>query len=105
MKREKLESATIILGKRVVVDDLKIIEGIGPKIEELLQTDGITTWQKLGETSAEQIKEILTRAGERFVMYDPTTWPRQAALAHESKWDELRAWQDQLEGGKLPETL
>ena len=75
-----------------MVDDLKIIKGIGPKIEELLHTDGITTWQKLGETSAEEIKEILTRAGERFVMHDPTTWPRQA-LDHESKWDELRAWQ------------
>jgi predicted flap endonuclease-1-like 5' DNA nuclease len=104
-KREKNEVATATLGKRVVQDDLKIIEGIGPKIEELLQADGITTWQKLSEATAEQIKGILTRAGERFVMHDPTTWPRQAALAHESKWEDLRTWQDQLDGGKLPEAV
>jgi hypothetical protein len=61
--------------------------------------------KKLGETSAEEVKEILTRAGERFVMHDPTTWPRQAALDHKSKWDELRAWQDQLDGSKFPKTV
>ena len=102
-KPQKNTLATEVLGKRVVQDDLKIVEGIGPKIEELLNADGISTWQQLGESSVERIQDILSRAGERFVMHNPTTWPRQGQLAHEAKWDELRAWQDQLDGGKLPE--
>jgi hypothetical protein len=36
-------------------------------------------------------------------MHNPTTWPRQGQLAHEAKWEEHRAWQDQFDGGKLPE--
>jgi predicted flap endonuclease-1-like 5' DNA nuclease len=102
-KPQKNTLATEVLGKRVVQDDLKIVEGIGPKIEELLNADGISTWQQLGEASVERIQDILNRAGERFVMHNPTTWPRQGQLAHEAKWEELRAWQDQLDGGKLPE--
>ena len=93
--------ATETLGKRVVQDDLKIVEGIGPKIEELIHADGIKTWKQLSETSVETLKDILSRAGERFVMHDPQTWPRQSLLAHEGKWAELRTWQDQLDGGKL----
>jgi predicted flap endonuclease-1-like 5' DNA nuclease len=100
---EKITIATEVLGKRVAQDDLKIIEGIGPKIEELIHADGIKTWKQLAESSAETLKEILSRAGERFVMHDPQTWPRQSLLAHEGKWDELRAWQDQLDGGQLAE--
>ena len=100
---EKNGVATEILGKRVVQDDLKIVEGIGPKIEELIHTEGIKTWKQLGDSTVETLKDILSRAGERFVMHDPQTWPRQSLLAHEGKWDELRAWQDQLDGGKIAE--
>lgn len=100
-KKEKIEAATEALGKRVVRDDFKILEGIGPKIEELIHADGITTWQQLCTTSVERLKDILSRAGERFVMHDPTTWPQQATLAYEEKWQELRALQDVLDGGRI----
>ena len=33
-------------------------------------------------------------------MHVPGTWPRQAGLAHEGKWEELSKWQDELDGGK-----
>jgi large subunit ribosomal protein L27 len=88
--------------KKVKLDDLKIIEGIGPKIEQLLKEAGISTWALLAETSADKIKEILTEAGSRYQMHDPTTWPKQAGLAAEGKWDELQALQDYLDGGKEP---
>ena len=81
-------------------DDLKKIEGIGPKIAELLVSAGIPTFALLAETEAERIKEILTEAGSRYQMHDPTTWPEQAALAAADKWDELKALQDALDGGK-----
>ena len=39
-------------------DDLKKIEGIGPKIEGLLNEAGITMVEKLGEMTPEQLEEI-----------------------------------------------
>lgn len=81
-------------------DDLKKIEGIGPKIEGLLNVAGIHTFVKLSETAPEAIKEILEAAGSRYNIHDPGTWPNQARLAAEGKWDELKALQDELNGGK-----
>jgi predicted flap endonuclease-1-like 5' DNA nuclease len=81
-------------------DDLKVVEGIGPKIEELCQNAGIYTFADLASSTPERVKEILSAAGPRFQMHDPTTWPDQAALARDGKWDELKKWQDELNKGK-----
>jgi small subunit ribosomal protein S1 len=81
-------------------DDLKKIEGVGPKISELLAAAGLETFAKVADANADQIREILLAAGSRYKMHDPTTWPDQAKLAAEGKWDELKEWQDKLDGGK-----
>lgn len=81
-------------------DDLKVVEGIGPKIEELCNNAGIFTFAQLADTASSSIKEILTAAGSRFQMHDPTTWPEQAAMARDGKWDELKKWQDELNKGR-----
>ena len=87
-------------GKKYKLDDLKIIEGVGPKIEELFHAAGITTWAELAETSADRLKEILVEAGSRYQMHDPTTWPQQAGLAAAGKWEELESLQERLDGGR-----
>ncbi len=81
-------------------DDLKKIEGIGPKIEEVINKAGVTTYKQLSETKPETIKEWLKEAGGRFAAHNPGTWPKQAEMAAEGKWDELKKWQDELDGGK-----
>ncbi len=81
-------------------DDLKVVEGIGPKIEELLNKEGIMTFRQLSEASYERLSDILRAAGSRFQMHDPGSWPRQAELAADGKWEELRAWQDELDKGR-----
>ena len=81
-------------------DDLKKIEGIGPKIEGLLNAAGIHTYFDLADASVERIKEILHDAGSRYQMHDPGSWPAQSRLAAEGKWEELEKWQDELDGGK-----
>jgi len=81
-------------------DDLKKIEGIGPKIAELLTNADIPTFASLADSDPEKIKEILLEAGSRYKMHDPTTWPQQAKLAAAGKWDELTTLQDNLKGGK-----
>ncbi|MEO6191100.1 MAG: 30S ribosomal protein S1 [Saprospiraceae bacterium] len=81
-------------------DDLKLIEGIGPKIAELLIADGITTFKQLSKTSVDAIKACLDKAGPRYRIHDPSTWPEQAGLASEGRMDELKVLQEHLKGGK-----
>ena len=86
--------------ENVEPDDLKVIEGIGPKIERLLNDAGILTFAQLARTSVERLRAILQEAGPRFRLADPTTWPRQAGMAAEGRWDELKDYQDALQGGR-----
>ncbi|RMF20008.1 MAG: 50S ribosomal protein L27 [Bacteroidetes bacterium] len=81
-------------------DDLKVIEGVGPKLESILKEAGITDLNTLANTDVAKLKEILESAGSRYKSFDPTTWPKQAALAAEGKMDELKAYQDTLKGGR-----
>ncbi|MDO6760578.1 50S ribosomal protein L21 [Tamlana sp. 2_MG-2023] len=77
-------------------DDLKKIEGIGPKIAETLAEAGIATFAKLAKTDAAKIAEIISDVRGNHVT---DTWPAQAQLAADGKWDELKKWQDELDGG------
>ena len=81
-------------------DDLTVVEGIGPKIAELLKNDGITSFALLASTKTEKLKAILDAAGPRYKMHDPGTWAKQAALARDGKTTELKKLQDELKGGK-----
>ncbi len=80
-------------------DDLKKIEGIGPKIAEIFNNAGITTFAELAATSVEKLQEILAAAGSRYASKKPGSWPKQAKMAAEGKWDELKAWQDAHDHG------
>jgi len=81
-------------------DDLKKIEGIGPKAAEALANAGIDTFAKLAQAEPASIKTILTEASSRLSHLEPATWPQQAQLAADGKWDELKVLQDKLDGGK-----
>ncbi|MEQ8705783.1 MAG: hypothetical protein RIC19_17785 [Phaeodactylibacter sp.] len=80
-------------------EDLKIIEGIGPKIEALLKEEGILSWQNVADASVEHLRGILSNAGGHFRLAQPDTWPRQAALAAAGEWEALTKLQDELQGG------
>ena len=94
-------SATTPVAASTKPDDLKVVEGIGPKIEELLNQSGIYTFAQLAATPSTRIKEILDAAGPRFQIHDPSTWSQQSALARDGKWEELKKWQDELNKGRL----
>ena len=81
-------------------DDLKTIEGIGPKIAELLNNAGITTFAQLADSDDATVQQVLIDAGPSFNRHDATTWNEQAALARDGKWDELKELQDRLKGGR-----
>ena len=83
-------------------DDLTVIEGIGPKIQELLYQYGIRTYNQLADTDVTKLKEILAAAGSQLAMHDPGTWPSQANLAANDQWEALKSIQGFLKGGKKP---
>jgi len=87
-------------GKRISPDDLKIVEGIGPKIEKLFHKAGITTWKALSETAVEACQKILDEAGPNYRVHKPDTWPEQCRLAFLNQWKELKEWQGTLRGGR-----
>jgi len=80
-------------------DDLTKIEGVGPKAAEALIASGVKTYAELADADAEKVKEILTEASSTLAHLDPTSWPKQAKMAAEGKWDELKEWQDSVKGG------
>ncbi|MGB7343211.1 MAG: helix-hairpin-helix domain-containing protein [Pirellulaceae bacterium] len=80
-------------------DDLTRVEGIGPKVAELINSNGVTTFAQLAATSPETISEWLTAAGGMMANMKPGTWPKQAEMAANGQWDELQVWQDELDGG------
>jgi hypothetical protein len=82
-----------------VKDDLTKVEGIGPKIKDLLNADGIWSFKQLSEAATSRLQKILDDAGPRYRVHNPKTWAEQAKMAHEGKWDELHKWQDELKGG------
>ncbi|WMP18159.1 hypothetical protein [Thiothrix lacustris] len=82
-------------------DDLKKLEGIGPKLEQALNAAGIKNFAQLSSMSPEEIRPILDNAGNQFKMHDPKSWPYQAELANKGEWERLKEYQNLLINGHL----
>jgi len=80
-------------------DDLTILEGVGPKIQKMLNAAGIFTFAQLAGTSVEKLKKVMEDANLRIA--DPTSWPEQARLAAAGDMAALKAYQDTLKGGRV----
>lgn len=81
-------------------DDLKKIEGVGPKAAEAMVNAGLDTFAKVAKAKPEDIEAILAEASSRLAHLVANTWPQQAKLAADGKWDELKELQDNLDGGR-----
>ncbi len=79
-------------------DVLKKLEGIGPKVEQVLNESGITTYAELAKSDADKLREILAEA--KLQMMNPDSWAEQAGLAAKGEWDALEKLQDELKGGR-----
>jgi predicted flap endonuclease-1-like 5' DNA nuclease len=80
-------------------NDLTVIEGIGPKINQLFNTAGFNTFVEVSKMTEGQMQKILDDAGPRYRLAKPGTWAKQAELAAQNKWSELKTWQDSLKHG------
>lgn len=82
-------------------DDLSKVEGIGPKTSEKLTEAGISSFRDLASASQVQINEILENAGSHYTHLDPSTWPKQANMLAEGNVEDLKNYQDKLDGGRI----
>lgn len=77
-------------------DNLKFIEGIGPRIAQVLASAGITSFEQLAQQPVEKLKPILAAARISLKLHSPDTWPVQARLAASGQWDELREFKERM---------
>jgi predicted flap endonuclease-1-like 5' DNA nuclease/vacuolar-type H+-ATPase subunit H len=82
--------------------NLEIIEGIGPKIKEVLNNARIVTFRDLATTPIYRIKDILDAAGSQFASHDPSTWVEQSLLAENGQWEQLDDLKNYLVAGRVP---
>jgi predicted flap endonuclease-1-like 5' DNA nuclease len=80
--------------KLVQADDLQRIRGIGPKTEEALQSAGVGIFEQLAARVPEQLKALLQEKGIQ--ARNVASWPDQARLIIEGKWEELEALQKKM---------
>jgi hypothetical protein len=94
-------AAAVAAAPAAVKQDLTKIEGIGPKIEGLLNNKGIISYGQLSDTKISFLEQMITDAGPNFATHRGMTgtWPAQAKLADLGEWDELARWQEVLKGG------
>lgn len=91
-----LETAAAV----VAPDDLKRVEGIGPKLEQMLNEHGIHTFAQLAASSTGDLQAILDKGGDAYRIHDPGTWPQQAGLLAEGRIEEFEALTERLKGGR-----
>jgi predicted flap endonuclease-1-like 5' DNA nuclease len=80
-----------------VPDDLKKLEGIGPRVEAVLKAAGIETFAQLAAAEVDRLAAILDEADYQYM--NPGSWPEQARLAADEDWDALQKLMDELTGG------
>jgi hypothetical protein len=81
-------------------DDLKVIEGIGPALEKMLNENNISTYDHLANHTVVQLENMLDKAGPRFRVHVPETWPEQASLLRDGKTDAFKALTERPKGGR-----
>ncbi len=84
---------------RAGLDNLTVIEGIGPKITDLLRAAGFNTFAKLAAADVAALQKVLKDGGNHFNAAQPGTWPKQAGMVVRAEWAALRKLQDELDGG------
>ncbi len=102
----KAEAAAVIAAPKAAKaspvagqDDLEIIEGIGPKMAQVLIDNGVTTFAQLATATVDDLTAMLKASGGRFSLASVATWAEQAALLRDGKIDEFKKLTDELVGG------
>jgi predicted flap endonuclease-1-like 5' DNA nuclease len=81
--------AAAVLGHPITADDLTVVEGIDADVATLCRWMGVHTWGDLATTPVSLLRTMLADAGPAYAAVDPGSWPDQARLLAEARWQEF----------------
>ena len=107
LTQEREQEITTLKAKaRAMQDDFSHLDGVGPKISAILRAAGIKTFAKLAAKEVEELREILVEENPSLLrLSDPTTWPEQAGMAAEGRWEDLKVLQEGFKERRRRERL
>lgn len=79
-------------------DDLTSLEGIGPKVSQILKEAGYSSFADLAGADPAEVDKVLD--AHRLQMMDSEGWIDQAKLAVAGDMEALAKLQDELKGGR-----
>jgi predicted flap endonuclease-1-like 5' DNA nuclease len=97
-------TSTLDATKARVVDDLEVIEGIGPAMAKALNADGIRTFEALASSDEAQLRAAVEKAGHKFAPSIPT-WSKQARYLVDGDQEGFKAYTEYLIAGVDPAGL
>ena len=107
LTQQRAQEITALKAKELAMqDDFSHLDGVGPKISATLRSAGVKTFAKLAAKEVDDIREILMAENPSLLrLSDPTTWPEQAGMAAEGRWETLKAHQEDLKERRRRERL
>lgn len=78
--------------KTDVVNDLKVIKGVGPVLEKSLNQLNITSYEQIANMSSEDLANLLNNASINAKIYDLEGWKEQAKLAIVGDFEAVKNW-------------
>ena len=92
--KKKAETLKVeeIVEKTDVVNDLKIIKGIGPVLEKSLNELNITSYAQIANMTIKDLTNMLNDAGVNTKIYNLSGWKAQAKLALKGDLEAVKNW-------------
>lgn len=91
-KKEEKVAEKITVTKTEVLDNLKVIKGVGPVLEKSLNDLNITAYNQIVEITIEDLTNLLNAAGINAKIYDLSGWKAQAKLALAGDMEAVKNW-------------
>ena len=104
IERAQVASQNTLQQKPSNADDLTVVEGIGPKIEDILNKNGIYTFNQLSNSDSMMLKKLIIDADKRFENNETESWSHQAAMAEKGQWEELNIYQEFMHSESIIDT-
>lgn len=89
---KKAEPQQVVVEKTAIVNDLKIIKGIGPVLEKSLNELNITSYEQIANMTLKDLTNLLNNAGVNAKIYDLNGWKAQAKLAMSGDFEGVKNW-------------
>ncbi len=81
LKEKEVVIEKIVVEKTDIINDLKVIKGIGPVLEKSLNDLNITAYDQISKLTVKDLTNLLNGAGINAKIYDLSGWKAEAELA------------------------